>query len=177
MGTPFANLPKHLRDLMAARGVTPETEATDARLARTFGVARPKRTRGLFAGTPKPRRGGGRNARSNALNAAAIAYLKLKGCDVWRNNTAKGFFRRPSGAEQWMEFGRAGLSDVLGMTPTGHIMAVETKTPRDTLKPDQREFLADVTVRGGFACAIRDIGELERAWAVWEKAHPNKETK
>lgn len=98
---------------------------------------------------------------TNALTQEALKVLKINGFDVWRqNNTA---IRGRSFT------GRLGLSDILGFYRYGgQIVAVEVKTGKDTLSPEQIEYLADVDRAGGFAYECRDIQGLVRAIIEWK---------
>jgi len=88
--------------------------------------------------------------------------LTAHGVRAWRNNTTGVFdpqkkcFRRFSG--------RKGISDILGIVPpTGRLIAVECKSGKGKLTPEQREFLADVTAAGGLAIVARSVDDVVKA--------------
>lgn len=56
-----------------------------------------------------------------------------------------GVFRRPGNALM------RGVSDIIACTPCGRFVAVEVKTGRDRVRPEQEWFLQDVQKRGGIA--------------------------
>jgi hypothetical protein len=87
----------------------------------------------------------------SALVNAAIRYLWLCGCFVWRNNT--GAYRKPDG--HMVRFGAKGSSDVLGVAPDGRFLAIECKVGRNTPTEHQTHFLAEVRARGGIALVVR----------------------
>jgi hypothetical protein len=104
---------------------------------------------------------------ANELTKAAIQLLRLYGVHIWRQN---------NGAVYDASFGgyRAGsttrgISDTIGYfkatgrcsRAAGRFAAVEIKVGRDTLSPEQIEFLAGVKAAGGFACECRDLTQLE----------------
>jgi hypothetical protein len=106
----------------------------------------------------------------NSLNDAIIAYLQLRGCTVWRNNTGAGRISRPGGRSTFIRFGYKGSGDVIGYTPGGRFVSVEGKAGSGRATPEQREFIESVSKAGGFACVAHDIDELDAAWSKWWSA-------
>jgi len=52
------------------------------------------------------------------------------------------------------------------LTPSGRLLAVECKAPGGKLRPEQKQFLDDVTECGGLAICVSDIGQLDVALMV-----------
>lgn len=131
---------------------------------------------------------------ANAATKSILDYLNMAGFVAWRNNTT-GIFDVKSAASKLISLskqcvnhrrmptakeiesvlfssfrknaGRNGISDVLGFEKrTGKIIAVEVKTGKDSLKPEQKRFLNDVRKNGGIAivasCAGDVVDELEK---------------
>ena len=70
--------------------------------------------------------------------------------------------------------GLTGVADILGILPQrvqvvgegptlfGNLLAVETKRPREKLRPEQEEFLRQVNASGGLGLCVHGVDELER---------------
>jgi hypothetical protein len=113
------------------------------------------------------------NRESDVLSAC-LHYLKLKGIFCWRQNQGAiplkdGGYRRFNGLK--------GVADILGILPQrvqvvgegptlfGNLLAVETKRPREKLRPEQEEFLRQVNASGGLGFCVHGVDELERKLA------------
>jgi len=88
---------------------------------------------------------------------ACLRYLERRGIFSWNN---------PSGAvriapNRWVHFGRKGSSDIIGILPGGKFLAIETKSMRGRLTPEQKEFLEKVRGLGGVAILARSLRELD----------------
>lgn len=104
-----------------------------------------------------------RSAAHNALKAAALAWFKALGIMAWPNELKatyspqrKCYLKHPGAT--W------GVSDILGITGDGRIIACECKTGSARLTPEQSAFLDSVQIRRGVAIICRSIDDLERAW-------------
>jgi hypothetical protein len=103
---------------------------------------------------------------TNQLTKDIIAFLSLCGFHAWRNNTTgvwdakKKVFRK--------HHGRLGVSDILGIQKqTGRFIAVEVKTGKDKLSPDQVLFIDDIIKAGGIAIVAHTFdGFLEQFKAI-----------
>lgn len=94
---------------------------------------------------------------TNDLTKAAIDFLTLKGCFVWRQNNlaVKGRTFR----------GKKGVPDIVGVMRNGSFIGVEIKTGKDVLSKEQMEFFREVAQdRGGYYIAIGTIDELLEWW-------------
>jgi len=96
---------------------------------------------------------------TNNLTQQCIKILWAKGWQVWRNNNAgvydptKNVFRANSTVK--------GISDIIGFNKkNGRFIAVEIKTGRDKLSPEQKLFLDYVNKSGGIGWEIRSLDEL-----------------
>lgn len=98
---------------------------------------------------------------TNALTKAIIQLLQLHGFAAWRQNNAAVYDASFGGYRAGST--TRGISDVLGYClRTGRIAAVEVKTGKDKLSPEQTEFLAGVRKAGGFACEGRSLDQVQQ---------------
>ena len=93
----------------------------------------------------------------NAVLTACLRWLWDHGYFVWRNNVGAAKVGR-----RWLRFGLKGSSDILGVGPAGRLLAVECKTAKGVLSPEQAEFLMRVKRGGGIAIVARSVSDLEQ---------------
>jgi hypothetical protein len=89
---------------------------------------------------------------------------------LWRQSVAGvEVFDPKTGRSRWQHAGLPkGSSDLIGvLAPLGRFVALEAKTPRGRLTPDQKAWLALVRRFGGFATSVRSV---EDALAALERA-------
>ena len=91
---------------------------------------------------------------ASELNAEVIQLGTYRGGFLWRNNSGATKI-----GNRFVRFGKKGSGDVIGMYH-GYFVSIETKTPQDEAKPDQIQFALDVVKHGGFACFVRDVGDM-----------------
>lgn len=83
---------------------------------------------------------------------------------LWRNNVGVAVHRAPSGTHTTRYGLIPGASDLLGiLAPGGRWVALEIKTERGRVTPEQRMFLGLVRSRGGFAAVVRSVDEARAA--------------
>lgn len=89
------------------------------------------------------------------LVRGCLTYLRTRGIFAWRNN---------SGATKvggrMVRFGARGSPDIIGVLPDGRFLAVECKTGRRKLTPEQAAFLDRVAECGGVTVVARTIDDL-----------------
>ena len=113
-------------------------------------------------------------ARESDMQRACLDLLALHpSIDVWRQNTA-GVRREVMDKRTrqkrtfWSFVGRKGVSDIVGMTVNGaKWVAIEVKRPGEEPTDDQSEFLANVTKRGGYACWVDSVEQLDAQLKAW----------
>ncbi len=90
---------------------------------------------------------------------AGLEYLSYhhKVADVWRNNTGAVKI-----ADRFIRFGRKGITDILGFSRQGKILAFEAKAPGEGATVEQEEFMGRVNAFGGVAGVFYCIEDLER---------------
>lgn len=99
-----------------------------------------------------------RNAASD-LVSACLQLLALRAVFAWRSNNVPVFDRQ---RQVYRSFnGLKGVSDILGVLADGRLLAVECKTGRGKLSPEQQAFLDAVNARGGLGVCVRSVQELE----------------
>ncbi len=94
-----------------------------------------------------------------ALVKAAIEWLGYNGYHVWRQNTGavKATYK---GKTRFIRYGTPGISDIVGMTPTGRFIACEAKIGRNEPTAAQTAFLALVNDGGGIGVVFYSIDDL-----------------
>jgi hypothetical protein len=98
----------------------------------------------------------GETARRNSIEQFCNYHPKVAW--IHRFNVGAGKFIRKDGTQsQWIEFGFAGLSDLLGQMRDGRMIVIETKARIGHLSADQIAFLVNVQRHGGVAGVARTI--------------------
>lgn len=101
----------------------------------------------------------------SAVLHACIQWLWANRCFIWRNNTGayKKHYQRKDGSQSdhWIRYGLNGSADILGMTPNGRFLAVETKAAGNDLSPAQARFRDQVIAHNGLYILARSIDDLE----------------
>jgi hypothetical protein len=93
------------------------------------------------------------------VKAGVLKYLKLRHIYCW-SNPSGAVMIRPG---KFMSFGLKGSSDILGVLPGGRFLAIECKAGRSRLSPEQKQFLVEIRVLGGFAVCVKSWKELDAA--------------
>lgn len=86
-----------------------------------------------------------------------IAYLKLKGHYVWRQNTGSMY----SKDNRFVRFGFKGVSDIIGIASDGRMIAVECKVGYNKPTQFQKDFLEEIQSRGGYAILCYKLEDVE----------------
>ena len=96
---------------------------------------------------------------------SCLARLEAMGAFVWRQN--QGAMTGEHKGKRWfMRFASAdGISDIIGVLPTGQMVAVECKRPGGKATDKQMRFLERVSDCGGCAILTDDPDEMEAE--VW----------
>ncbi len=89
---------------------------------------------------------------------ACIDWLWNHGCFVWRNNSG-GY--KPEGTSRFIRFGRKGSADIIGLTKHGRFIAVECKSAKGKLRPEQERFGEDVADHNGIFIVAYSTDDLE----------------
>jgi Holliday junction resolvase len=94
--------------------------------------------------------------REQTLVTHILAYLKINGHYVWRQNT--GAMTTKQG--NFVRFGYKGISDIIGLTKEGKFIAIECKIKKNKPTQFQEDFLNEVSSRGGLACVAYSIEDV-----------------
>lgn len=99
--------------------------------------------------------------KEQSLLNAIIHYLSLHGFKVWRQNQG-GVKTEYKGKPRFFRFSYCkGISDIIGVSPSGKFTAIEVKRPGKKPTDDQAEFIEDVQRLGGHACVAYGIEDVE----------------
>lgn len=102
------------------------------------------------------------NIHTNLIKLSLIALSKNDLATAWQNDT--GVARSMTG-DRVIKFGFKGSSDIIGITRTGKFLAVEIKTGKDDLRPEQKVFKKVIEENGGKYFMIRNEDEIENM--IW----------
>jgi hypothetical protein len=92
----------------------------------------------------------------SSVRDACKALLRVWGCFVWVNRTGM-YSPRPSVK---IPYGKVGSSDIIGCTPKGRFLCIETKYSTDQ-SPEQAEFQVQVQSHGGIYILAYSVDDLE----------------
>ena len=95
----------------------------------------------------------------HAIQLQIIEYLKLQfpAFYCWRNNS--GAYQTQKG--HYVQFGKKGSADIIGISPDGRFVALEVKKPGEKPKEHQKEFLEEILTRGGIAGVVTSIEDVK----------------
>lgn len=94
------------------------------------------------------------------IQAQCLQYLSLIGCLVWRQNQGS-LFASSNGKTRRIRFASIeGISDIIGCTPTGRLLAIEVKRPGNHPTSHQQAFLDAVNRVGGLGIVVRSVDDL-----------------
>lgn len=77
--------------------------------------------------------------------------VNTQGVPVWGDKKEFSHFRKAP---------QAGISDILGISKKGVMLAIEVKRPGNKATPDQQDFLDSVGIRGGLAIVATSIDDV-----------------
>lgn len=98
------------------------------------------------------------------LYSPILLALSRAGARVFRNNVGLARYKT-----HVVRYGLApGSADLIGWTADGRFLALEVKTARGRLTPEQRAFLDAVNRAGGIGACVRSADEALAALGVVE---------
>lgn len=121
-------------------------------------VSRPPRRSRALSEKPK--------VKESDLQKAILQYLLYRGVYCWANKTQGTY--DPIRKHFRTFHGLKGVSDILGVLPTGRFLAIEVKTPIGKLTDDQERFIDRINDTGGFAFVARSIQDVEKIFLIPE---------
>lgn len=93
------------------------------------------------------------------LVKACIEYLMFKGYIAIRNNSGL-IVLKDGNKSRAVKMGIAGASDIIACSPEGKFIAIECKSSKGKLTEKQKNFLKEVSLKGGEALVVKSIDEL-----------------
>jgi hypothetical protein len=100
---------------------------------------------------------GSTSATTNETTREILKHLYSLGVFAWRQNTLP--IPLPGGG--FRPAAKTGLPDVIAiLPPRGRFCAIEVKTGRDRLRPEQEGFLANVEHMGGLTMVVKDFEDF-----------------
>ena len=91
-----------------------------------------------------------------------LNFLNKLGIFAWKNQSVgiydpvKKIYRKPNN-----RFHLKGVSDIIG-TIQGRMLAIEVKTEKGVISPEQRIFIARINEEGGIAFVARSVDQVAR---------------
>lgn len=86
-----------------------------------------------------------------------LCFLEFVGIYAWKNQSVgiydpvKKIYRKSNN-----RFHKKGVADILGIID-GKFLAIEVKTPKGTISPEQRVFITKINESGGVAFVARSV--------------------
>jgi len=101
------------------------------------------------------------------LKKLILDYLTTKGHFVWTNNSGfsiKEYTTKDGTTHKraWRA-GKVGGSDIIGVEKgTGRFIVIECKVGRNTVTPEQRDFLNEIKRKGGLALVAYSLEDVQK---------------
>src|ERR1035441_8428025 len=93
-----------------------------------------------------------------SIQRALLEYLNWKYIFCWKVTTTGSFVQSRN---TWIPSQAPGVSDILGVLKGGRILAIEVKSPKGRVSPQQDRFIDNINENGGLAFVARSIEEVE----------------
>lgn len=97
--------------------------------------------------------------KESEIQKAILEYLNMSGHFCWRNNTGS-LPMNYKGKSRLIRFGKKGSSDILGVSRTGKIIAIEVKRPGEEPTTEQLDFLLAITGHGGIGVVATSVDDV-----------------
>ena len=94
------------------------------------------------------------------LLSFAVTCLKQSGLVWWRVNNSPSLFNNKSGAVCFRKSPVKGFPDLAGLFPSGRLFAIELKTEKGKLSPEQTEWITKLNMSGAMAIVLRSKEEI-----------------
>lgn|SRR3990167_5835796 len=98
--------------------------------------------------------------KESEIQKMILDYMRLRGIFCWKNNSV-GIFKQSTG--RYIKVGIRGISDIIGITPQGRLIAVEVKRPGNHPTHEQKSFLEQIKAKNGIGLCVHSLEELERS--------------
>jgi len=93
------------------------------------------------------------------IQKACLDYLRVRKILCWKNR-AVGIVK-PNGSYIPIPANERGVSDIIGILPTGRLLAIEVKRPGTKPTAEQEAFLVSVNLYGGLGFVARSIDDIQ----------------
>lgn len=117
-----------------------------------MGMQLPKRAGRKSKGIPKPL--------EKDIQRDILQYLRLRGIFCWRQNSGamQGEYK---GKKRFVQFtSEPGICDIIGLLPSGRLLAIEVKRPGGKAKEHQQSFIDQINASNGIAVVITSLSEV-----------------
>jgi hypothetical protein len=110
------------------------------------------------------------------LLSYAVTILKQSGLVWWRVNNSPSLFNNKAGAVSFRKSPIKGFPDLAGMfAGSGRLFALEIKTTKGKVSPEQVDWIAKINKSGGMAVVLRSKAEIHQfVTAVMKTKPPEK---
>lgn len=90
-----------------------------------------------------------------------MSYLKFRGIYAFPVKNGGTYDPKSKKFRRTGMWHKNGVSDILGILNDGRFLAIEVKTKTGRASLEQKEFLAEISSRGGVSFIARDVTEVE----------------
>lgn len=99
------------------------------------------------------------------IQDAILRYLAVERRVLWaeRMNSGKGLVVRPDGGTQRMKWGFVGCPDIMGQLKDGRYLAIEVKSAKGRVSPEQRAHITQAADHGAVALIARSVEDVQTA--------------
>jgi hypothetical protein len=98
--------------------------------------------------------------KESELLSFALTCLKQSGLVYWRVNNSPSLFNNKSGQVCFRKSPVKGFPDLAGVLPSGKFFAIEIKTDKGRLSPEQIEWITKLNHSGAIAVVLRSKDEI-----------------
>jgi len=96
--------------------------------------------------------------KEQSIQHAILDYLALMRIVAWKNSNV-GIYNKKT--RSFIPSHTRGVSDILGILPTGRFLAIEVKRPKQKPTEEQQLFLDTINENGGLAFVAHSIDDVE----------------
>ena len=101
--------------------------------------------------------------KEKAIENQILSFLKWLGFLCWKQETQgtydpiKKIYRRKNSVHRMV-----GISDILAVDRMGRVIAIEVKSAKGRVSPDQKAFLERINQTNGIGFVARSVDDVER---------------
>jgi hypothetical protein len=99
--------------------------------------------------------------KESELLSFALTCLKQSGLVYWRVNNSPSLFNNKNGQVCFRKSPVKGFPDIAGMLKNGRLFAMEIKTEKGRLSPEQIEWITKINHSNGMAVVLRNKEEIK----------------